>query len=118
MYNAGMWTQDEISDHGILAQFLNTPVCWTFSRQGKGKGGWNGTVAQAQIRPPATAVYIYTGKEALKSLTQSTVLHEALHNLTGKTDPELYELLTGKKLGTQPSVVINSVLVQNGCAAQ
>lgn len=68
--------------------------------------------------PPATNAYLYTGKDALRNLTQSTVLHEALHNLTKLDDDELYKLLTGKELGFQPSAVINTVLVQNACAAQ
>jgi hypothetical protein len=118
MYNAGLWTQEQIDDTETRFQLLNTPVCWTFSKLAKGTGDWNGTVAQAQIQPPATNIYLYTGKEAVKNLTQSTVLHESLHNLTKLNDEQLYKLLTGKDLGLQPSVVINTVLVQNGCAAQ
>ena len=92
-------------------------MCWTFGKN-KGKGDWSGTVAQAQVQTPVTDVYVYTGKEALKNLTAATVLHEALHNLTRMNDSNLYKLLSGRDLGAQASVVINTVQVQNGCAAQ
>jgi len=78
MYNAGLWTQKQIDIPEARLQLLNTPVCWRFSGF-KGKGDWSGTVALAQVQPPATNAYLYTGKDALRNLTQSTVLHESLH---------------------------------------
>jgi len=49
------------------------------------------TTAASQIVPPipgttATVIYINTNQKVLNSLTQSTILHEALHNLTGLFD--------------------------------
>ena len=119
MYNSGIWTQAQIDDAATRIQLLNTPVCWTFSKLAKGKGDWNSIVAQAQIQPPATDIYLFSGKQAIKNLTQSTVLHETLHNLTRMDDYQLYKLLTGKELDrTWPTSVINTVLIQNGCVAQ
>src|SRR5262249_52835735 len=91
LFAAGLWTQDQASDTGILSVLKKTAVCNTFSGAG---GSWNGTVAQAQVQFPAGDAYFYTGKEALKNLLPSTVLHEALHNLTRKNDADLYHLLT------------------------
>ncbi len=77
-------------------------------------------IAEAQTQPPGTDVYLNTNpafsKLVQKKLTQSTILHEALHNLTGLEDPALMETL-----GTSPGPngatdTINQVLVQNGCA--
>jgi hypothetical protein len=75
-------------------------------------------VASAQTQPPGTDAYIATQKNALKNLTQATILHESLHNLTGLDDPDLYNLLTGKILPPGPTVIINTVLEQNGCAGK
>ena len=48
------------------------------------------TTAESQIAPsasgPATNVYINTNPKALARLTQGTILHESLHNLTGLSD--------------------------------
>jgi hypothetical protein len=73
-------------------------------------------VAQAQSQSPGTDAYFYTGQEEQANLTQATIVHEALHGLTGKNDPDLYNLLTGKTLGSQLSDVINTVLEQHKCA--
>lgn len=72
----------------------------------------------AQTQPPGTDVYLGTMKQAWQRLTQSTVFHESLHNLTGLGDDELYNFLTGtgKGLNGQPSVVISTILLNNGCA--
>ena len=52
----------------------------------------------------------------MKKLTQSTILHESLHNLTGLDDPDLYSLLTGGgTLPAGPTDVINTALIQLGC---
>jgi hypothetical protein len=67
-------------------------------------------------QPPGTDVYIATQAKALHYLTQSTILHESLHNLTGLDDGDLYYRLSGQRLCTTcKSDLINVVLVQNGC---
>jgi hypothetical protein len=109
---AGIWTA---ADRQLPTwdNFSKTPVCngfWYHS------GDWNGTVAIAQVQPPASDVYIATQKDALKHLTQTAIFHETLHNLTGLSDPDLYRLLSDKKLcATCKTVLIDGVLVQNGC---
>jgi hypothetical protein len=113
MYDAGLWTQDQTQNATTLSQLKSTAVCNDYRQA---NGDWNGTVAQAQIQSPATDAYIYSGKEALKNLTQATLLHESLHRITGLSDADLYKLLSGKVLGTQASALINTVLLQNGCA--
>ncbi len=59
-------------------------------------------VAASQLRPPATDVYIntafapktYSQRYAWEYLKQATIVHEALHNVTGKNDDDLESLLT------------------------
>lgn len=76
------------------------------------------TVAEAQLQPPATDVYINTNARVLKKyLTQSTILHEALHNLTGLEDPALAEALGTSPTPGGSTTPINTALVQGGCAA-
>ena len=50
-------------------------------------------------------------------LTQTTILHEALHSLTGLDDDELYKKLTGKTAadGSSASSGISQALKDNGC---
>lgn len=116
MYSAGLGTTEQLNDPATLANLQKDPVCSQYSLA---NGDWNGIVASAQVQPPATDVYFYTGKQALKNITQSTLLHETLHRLTGKNDHDLYKLLTGKELEEgKPTDVINQALVQNGCANQ
>jgi hypothetical protein len=73
-------------------------------------------VATALTQTPNTDIHIATQKDALRHLTQSTIVHETLHNVTGKDDPDLFMLLTGSPMGEQLSQVINTVLEQHGCA--
>jgi hypothetical protein len=73
-------------------------------------------VAQAQVQPPATDVYINTDKSTLKILSQSTILHEALHNLTGLDDYQLEEFLGLNVTKIVPSSVINDRLKEKECA--
>jgi len=112
MYDAGEWTQKDQEDVDAWPHFRTSPICRQFWSDW---GDWGGTVAVAQVQPPSTDVYIATQKKALTYLTQSTILHESLHNLTGLGDVDLYYLLTGKKLPAGPTVVINTVLEQHGC---
>lgn len=113
-YDAGVWAQQFLTIPGELEELRVTPVCWEFNRI---LGPWTGILAMAQFQPPKTDVYIWTGKENLSLLKQSTLLHEALHSLTGMGDATLYFVLTGKPLGRQPTHVISTFLANNGCAA-
>jgi hypothetical protein len=116
MYTAGLGTTAQLNDPPTLATLQKIAVCSTYSQA---NGDWNGIVAQAQIQPPATDVYFFTGKQALNNITQSTLLHETLHRLTSLNDHDLYKLLTGKELEEgKPTDVINNALVQNGCASK
>lgn len=48
---------------------------------------------------------------------QTTILHEALHSLTGLDDEKLYTLLTGKTAGHDASSMgISQALKDNGCS--
>jgi hypothetical protein len=115
-YDAGEWTQnDTLFPNTWPSGFQQAPVCRRFF--GNGPGGWSGTVATAQTQSPGTDAYYATQSAALQHLTQATILHEALHNLTGLGDPDLYMLLTGKNLPAGPTAPISSALVTMGCAA-
>jgi hypothetical protein len=89
-YDAGMSDGKNPTDVSIKKI---SPVCAIFTT-------WHGphgsirpggtAVAAAQITPPAggsaTDVYINTNTKVLPLLTQGTILHETLHNLTGLED--------------------------------
>ena len=69
----------------------------------------------------ATDVYIHSDPKVFpKRLTQGTVLHEALHNLTGLFDPELADLLDvdKSKYDANGSIEITPKLVEVGCAGK
>jgi hypothetical protein len=109
MFDAGLYTDKDQANPLFPAQWTKTPVCAEFQNP-------TGTIAEAQVQSPATDVYINSKK--LKSLTQSTILHESLHNLTGLGDDDLEVLLgllaTASK--GSPTDVINKILEMNNCA--
>jgi hypothetical protein len=72
-------------------------------------------VAVAQTQAPATDVYVNSRR--MKFFTQSTILHEALHNLTGLEDGDLKALLGLASTSTSATDDINKQLEQNSCAA-
>ncbi|MGO9241049.1 MAG: IPT/TIG domain-containing protein [Bryobacteraceae bacterium] len=111
MYDAGLWAAADVGKPTFPVQWRKTPVC---SNMNSDK-----IVAEAQIQSPATDVYINTRRNVLrKYLSQSTILHEALHNLTSLDDDGLEEYLCLAPTASQgyPTDVINKVLIQNGCA--
>jgi len=93
-YDAGMLSPTKAATNPTAVSIMKkVPVCALFLPF----RGPNGTVpptglvtAASQITPPtngpATDVYIHTSAKALKFLTQGTILHEVLHNLTGLED--------------------------------
>jgi hypothetical protein len=109
MYEAGMWNAHDENKPTFPSVWQKTAVCQTFNT-------W--IVAEAQLQPPGTDVYLNADPKVWKTyLAQSTVLHEALHNLTGLQDPALAEVLGTSLTSTGATTPINTVLVQNGCAA-
>jgi len=68
------------------------------------------------FRPGASGILgkMFGGEPS--GLEQSTILHEAIHSLTGLEDPELYNKLTGKTAtGDAASAGITDALVKAGC---
>lgn len=114
MYDAGLWTEkDKTTNPRFPKSFQSTPVCTNFQNN---NGVLPDTVAEAQTQAPATDIYINSLKPMLPLLTQATILHEALHNLTGLGDDDLESLL-GLTPTAGPSDVINYRLEENICAA-
>jgi hypothetical protein len=120
LYDAGLWTAADANDPRNSAtfpsQWKKTPVCAYFqSTTG------NVNIAMAQTQPPATDVYLHTNANILRRyLRQSTVLHEALHSLTGLTDNGLEQLLGLTPTASQGKAtdVINTTLENNSCAVR
>ena len=109
-----LWGQSGPTIGTFPAQWQKTPVCSNFNANAS-----SGTaiVAEAQAQPPSTDIYINTRTKIWKEwLTQSTILHEALHNLSGLNDSALAEILGTSLTATGATNTINKVLVKNGCA--
>jgi len=107
-------TQLEHPDQAAKAR--EYPVCDEYIDYKWNK--WNTVAAVAQVYKnpgPPTDVYVVTLEQALKYMTPDTVLHEALHNLTGLDDNDLYTWLTGKPLPAGPTTPINRTLINCGC---
>jgi len=114
MYAAGLWDITVENKPTFPSQWHKTAVCHAISPSRSGL-----TVALAQVQPPliATDVYINSSSRVWsKYLTQSTILHEALHNLTGLPDAALAETLGTSVTITGATDTINKALVRNGCA--
>jgi hypothetical protein len=113
---AGLWNIK--IQAGALAtdtwdSYSQKPVCDVFYDN----GDWNHVTATAQAfaAPWNTDVYIFPKKKGWSLLTPATILHEALHNLTGLDDEDLYMSLTGQPLKTQNTEVITVKLREQGC---
>jgi hypothetical protein len=99
-YAAGFMSANDEQNPLAVSIFKSTPVCGYFVSYREPNGHIvkvnDETTAAANIHPPgggpATDIYINTA--LIESLTQATILHEALHNLTGMYDGDL-ELLLG-----------------------
>lgn len=115
LFDAGTWVADDMKKP-TWPLFKTTPMC---AEMRQGRGG-NLEVANARTQmdglSPGHDVYWNTTKEGLQHLTQATVLHETLHNITGDNDPQL-EILVGAPT-TGVSDAINHVLEDNGCAGK
>lgn len=109
MYTAGLWVVPDENKPTFPSVWKKTAVCQNFTP---------GIVAEAQTQLPANDVYINSNaKVSQKYLTQSTILHEALHGITGMNDSALAEILGTHLTATGASSPINAALVNNGCAA-
>ena len=96
MYDAGMSDGKIPLDASVKK---NSPVCGDFVAWHNKYGthrvkGITSAESQISVLPPAsgpaTDIYINTAPSGLALLTQGTILHEALHNLTG-----LYDFMLG-----------------------
>jgi hypothetical protein len=130
-YDAGMITPADIASNPVAVNLRKIiPVCGEFVpfRSPHGVVHPNGFVtAVSQVLPPsngsATDVYVNSSPKGLKSLNQATILHEALHNLTGRYDDDTspsgpgLESLLGLKLSDCPrgSICINQKLQSVNC---
>jgi hypothetical protein len=91
-YDAGMITPVDRNNAFVVGQLRGSPVCGDFTayRNRHGTQSPRGKVtASSQIYSvggQATDVYLNTNPKVLPSLEQSTILHESLHNLTGRYD--------------------------------
>jgi hypothetical protein len=127
-YEAGALSAADLNDPRKVEIFKGAPVCgWFVSYLGsKGFVSVSGrAAAAAQLHPltggQATDVYINT--KDLKDLSPGTILHEALHNLTGKYDnlpqgDNLEELLglNPEKDCSNGTICITNKLIGAGCA--
>jgi hypothetical protein len=117
LFDAGIWTEAD-TKKPTFPLFKITPVCAEIKQSQSIM-----TIAMSQTHrdgePLGTPhdVYINTGRDALKQLTQATVLHETLHNDTGLNDPQL-EIFLGLTPTTGATDVINKVLEDNGCVGK
>lgn len=127
-FDAGMVSAADVASNPIAVNIKKiSPVCALFLPwhgphglvQPQGKA-----TAASQILPlangPATDVYINTNPKTLKSLTQATILHEVLHNLTGMYDEQLENLLGLDPARNCPSgsICITQKLENVGCAGK
>ena len=124
-YDAGFLSATDLNDPIKVSIFKGAPVCGQFvayrgrygTQSPKGK-----VTAASQLKPPAggsaTDVYINTNTKVLTTLVQATVLHEALHNLTGRYDDGLFTLLglRERENCAGGSVCITKKLSDEGCA--
>jgi len=97
-YEAGLYPKSEAGKPTSVSIFKKTPVCGVFgsfvNSGGKVVIDKDLVTAAAQAaNPPGTDVYI--NPNDLGHLTQGTILHEVLHNLTGLADFESIDLATG-----------------------
>ena len=131
-YDAGFLSAADLGNATKVSIFKNSPVCGQFVSF-KPRGGGvtlveSRTTAASQVYPPgggaATDMYIDTNYT--QDLSQATIVHEALHNVTGMYDRDLAILLglkpecqNGSHCDTdcpKGSICINSRLVGAGCA--
>jgi hypothetical protein len=132
MYAAGFLSANNTNPTDIGIYKL-APVCGEFvtwvGPNGTVKHGKGPTTASAQISSvgggASVNVYINTNPNVYQAaallqgrLTESTILHEALHNLTGLCDDDLAFLLGlhWETECTKGSVCISQELTKRGCA--
>jgi hypothetical protein len=114
IYDAGLWTAVDTAHPNVFPSvWERTPVCAYLRKTNTIK------VAAAQVQGTATDVYLNTESSVLnRYLSQSTILHEALHNRTGLGDGDLAWLLGIELPEGAASHPINTTLENNRCAAR
>jgi len=130
-YDAGFLSARDLNNPVKVSIFKGAPVCGQFVSYRGVKGTVSVTsrvAAAAQIHPPAGggASDVYINTKRLKDLSQATIAHEALHNITGMYDspvpgtPVKGDLET--LLGLDPtrdcpvgSICVSNVLKTKGC---
>lgn len=63
----------------------------------------------------ATGVYFNTSRKMIGALRQSAVVHETMHNITGRYDSDM-ETLMGLPDCGDSTICISNALRDNGCA--
>jgi hypothetical protein len=131
-YDAGFLSVADLSDPAKVKMFQGAPVCGQFISY-RGLYGsvhvtnkvWAASQISSPDGGPVTDVYINT--RLANGLSQATVLHEALHNLTGAYDADLETLLglSPPDLHDVPnpntdcpigSICISDLLQKKGCS--
>jgi hypothetical protein len=127
LFDAGAYENEQTA--ASLKVNKETPMCSKFmpykNTKRKTQKPSGITVAAAQLQPPAVDVYINSDETVLNQyLAQSTILHEALHNLSGWADTPLANKLKvdispcpkGQTCVCGGSYCINIKLEDKGCA--
>ena len=124
-YDAGGLSAADVNDPKKVEIYKGAPVCgWFVTYKGsKGTISVTGrTAAASQVHDingyEAHDVYINTND--LQDLSQGTILHEVLHNLTGLYDDQLEKWLglDPKKDCPNGSICITNALTGAGCAGK
>jgi len=119
-----MLSAADLNDPKKVGIAKGSPVCGVFVAS-RGTNGYtpgpNGIVPAASQSYPVTgtvATDIYVNTKQWKNLSQGTILHEALHNLTGLYDDDLENLLNLdlKKDCSNGTICITNAVIGAGCA--
>jgi hypothetical protein len=130
LWDAGVWGSAVAQDPTLSAFFKSWAMACDFAPIAPTETPFQGkqvplypTVAETQTQSPATDSYWNDGDLFRSYINPATILHETLHNLTGKSDDELRTLLSidpsknpvQSLAGTED---INWALEAAGCAPQ
>ena len=121
---AGAFTSVQAQNPRVVRVLKNTPVCGGF---------FQGNIALSQVQLPHTDVYLLTREDWQSwcrhqhgqfgpwttTVTESTLVHEALHQITGLSDDDL-RIFLGLPQPSDPddTTDINGAVIISGCAAE
>jgi hypothetical protein len=132
MFDAGVFAGAAVSNPAALSALRRIltlrPVCGEFIP----KPDLTTAMAQAAAPPstqapnPPQDIFVNSDSVAISILSEGTVLHEALHNLTGRIDPDLLSFVGLPPLKRNETMIdsfthrnrITQKLVEVGCAAR